>query len=196
MFKSVLNINSFIKRKKIMKKKNVIPYRGITKAEYLRVVDKFQDMHGYMTKLCYRGQDARGRDTSFVTGYLTRVEVPNKNFGTDKKVVVITYHPIAESELTSGRVDSRFNKAIAMNKAMSRGIRKIKKYIKENGSLADLESGSIIHAFRSPEEIPDQVLETWKNSGFDYKEYYNYIQVFENKIKKYYNDNEVLIVVV
>ena len=86
-----------------------------------------------------------------------------------------------------------------MNVVLTAGERKLKQYIKENGSLDNFESESILDCFVSVDDFKTLIANYEDNAEeavVMYAEYLDYIKAFENKIQKYYGDKEIKIVVV
>lgn len=174
------------------KKSNVKFARNVSKEQFQKLFDEFQSRHGYMTKLVEKF--TLGEEEPRIDGYLVRAEIPEyDNF------VAITFIS-SENDIQRAK-SSRFLKSIGMNVVLTAGERKLKQYIKENGSLDDFESESILDCFVSVEDFKELVANDYFGNATDervalYAEYLAYIKAFENKIQKYYGDKEVKIVVV
>lgn len=169
--------------------KTIVPSVGITKTEYQKLFNKFQDVHGYMSKLVNKG-------SNIICGYLVRSEISDKRIPEGKTLIAISYHPLHDNPAAGARINARFEKAIAMNKVMIGGKRAVNQWLKDHESLENISSGSVCQYFRDPDSDPEFVENIKKYYNFDYREFYNYIISFENKIKKYYNDKEITIIVV
>jgi hypothetical protein len=172
------------------KKSNVKFARNVSKEQFQKMFEEFQSRHGYMTKLVEKF--TLGKEEPCIDGYLVRAEIPEyDNF------VAITF---IRSENDVQRTKSaRFLKSIGMNVVLTAGERKLKQYIKENGSLENFKSESILNCFVSVDEFKELIADCWNNADERvamYAEYLDYIKAFENKIQKYYGDKEVKIVVV
>jgi len=173
------------KEREIMttKKSNIIFNKNISKEEYQNLFEQFKKYNGYMTKLIDK------RDNSII-GYLTRSEIPgHKNF------VAISFVPFSDYYYSSSR-NTRFVKSIAMNKVLNAGTRKLQKFVEENGSIKNFESETILSKIISPENLDEETKEYYNYNGNTYNDIYNYIISFENKIKTYYNNKQIKIVVI
>lgn len=172
------------------KKSNVKFARNVSKEQFQKMFDEFQARHGYMTKLVEKF--TLGKEEPHIDGYLVRAEIPEfDNF------VAITF--ISADNDVQKTKSARFLKSIGMNVVLTAGERKLKQYIKENGTLDDFESESILDCFVSVEDFKELIASYDDNSEeavVMYAEYLDYIKAFENKIHKYYGDKEVKIVVV
>lgn len=172
-----------------MSKKSTVKFaRNVTKEQFQKMFEEFQSRHGYMTKIVNNWCNEK----PFIDGYLVRAEIPEyDNF------VAITF---IRSENDIQRTKSaRFLKSIGMNVVLTAGERKLKQYIKENGSLENFKSESILNCFVSVDEFKELIADCWNDVDERvtmYAEYLDYIKAFENKIQKYYGDKEVKIVVV
>lgn len=158
----------------------ITPY--ITKDEYQRIYNNFLNNKGYMTKLVNKAMND-------VAGYLIRAEIPTKS--NEEKVVAITFIPNIKFN-----AKPRFIKAVGINQVLVGGKRKLKKLLKKYGEIDKIESESIISSFISPEDLNSIQISYFKDSNFSYNDFYNYIIAFENKIKKYYNNDNVKIIVI
>jgi hypothetical protein len=164
------------------KKSNIIFNKNISKEEYQSLFEQFKKHNGYMTKLIDK------RDNSII-GYLTRSEIPgHKNF------VAISFVPF--SDYYSSSRNTRFVKSIAMNKVLNAGTRRLQKFVEKNGSIKNFESETILSKIISPENLDEETKEYYNYNGSTYNDIYNYIISFENKIKTYYNDKQIKIVVI
>ena len=173
------------------KKSNVKFARNVSKEQFQKMFKEFQARHGYMTKLVEKF--TLGKEEPCIDGYLVRAEIPEyENF------VAITF--IRSDNDVQRTKSARFLKSIGMNVVLTAGERKLKQYIKENGSLENFKSESILKCFVSVDEFKELVAGYWENATDErvalYAEYLDYIKAFENKIQKYYGDKEVKIVVV
>lgn len=169
--------------------KTIVPSVSITKKEYQNLFNKFQSNHGYMSKLV-------NKSTNVICGYLVRSEISDKKIPGGKTLIAISYHPLSEKIAPGSRINAKFEKAIAMNKVMIGGKRAVNQWLKNNNSLDNIPEESICKYFKNPKEDPEFVESLKKYYGFDYQEFYNYVISFENKIKKYYGDKEITIIVV
>lgn len=172
------------------KKSNVKFARNVSKEQFQKMFEEFQARHGYMTKLVEKF--TLGKEEPRIDGYLVRAEIPGyDNF------VAITF--ISADNDVQKTKSARFLKSIGMNVVLTAGERKLKQYIKENGSLDDFESESILDCFVSVDDFKELIASYEDNSEESvemYTEYLDYIKAFENKIQKYYGDKKVKIVVV
>ena len=170
-----------------MTKKSTVKFaRNVTKEQFQKMFEEFQSRHGYMTKIVNNWIG----NYSFIDGYLVRAEVPEYN----NEYVAITFiHGDEDIEINKS---ARFLKSIGINTVLTAGKRKLDQFVKEHGSLDEFQSETILDYFASVDELKD-IAGVREDIDYDaYAEYLNYIQAFENKIKKYYGDKEIKIVVV
>jgi hypothetical protein len=155
----------------------------VSKSEFNKTFDKFLSNKGYMTKLVNKANND-------VCGYLIRVELPTNDNNT--KVVAISF--IANT--TINKISPRTLKTIGINHTLIGGDRKLKKLLKSVGDISKIESESIISQFNPPEFLNEAQLNYFKTNEFSYNDFYEYVIAFENKIKKYYNNDNIKIIVV
>lgn len=158
---------------------NIKINRYVTKETYQQLFNKFLDQHGYMTKLVNKA-------TNDLSGYLLRAEIPTEN--SDTKYVALTFIPNNKYNSTP-----TFLKSVGINKVITAGFRKIKNAIKSNTKL---ESDSLSNYFKAPAALSNDELKMFESENFSYNDFYNYILAFENKIKKYYKNQNVTLLVV
>jgi hypothetical protein len=166
------------------KKSDTVFSLNITKNQYANVFDQFVEQRGYMTKLI----DKFSWCAPITAGWLIRAEIPEY-----KDFIAITFAPnyIDRSH--------RFNKARGINRVMTAGKRKLDKWVKKNGSTESFMSESIMDKskyFITVDEFETEFPSASAEEKEKYKEFVDYILVFENKIQKYYGDKKVKIVVV
>lgn len=156
----------------------------INKDEFKNIFDEFQSQHGYMTKLFDKTNEVNYNPM----GYIMRAEIPGY-----PGFIALTYINANEYEYEHGKCSQRFIKAIGINKVLTGGQRKLKSYEKQFGSLAEFKSESILDEFkpvdRAKKEYPEELIAY-------YIDLLDYIKAFENKIKKYYNGENIKIVVI
>lgn len=136
-----------------------------------------------MTKLF----DKFSKKEPVTAGYLFRAEIPEFD-----NYIAISFIDNYDDELSS-----RFCKAVGINKVITAGNRKLKKFIKTYGSLDNFKSESILNKFKSLEQIHSE----YNNIVTDeylkkYSDFLDYVKAFEDKIKKYYDNKNVKIVVI
>lgn len=168
-----------------MSKSNSKFSKHITKTEFQKIFDEFQSYHGYMTKLF----DKMTYKKPVTAGYLIRAEIP----GFDN-YIAISFIPNFNDEMSS-----RFCKAVGIKKVLTGGVRKLNKFIKDHGSLEKFESETILSSFKTSKEISKYfILISDDGEKFikKYDEFLDYIKAFENKIKKYYNNDNIKLVVI
>lgn len=159
--------------------------KHISKAEFQKIFDEFQSYHGYMTKLFDKMTYAK----PVTAGYLIRAEIP----GFDN------YIAISFIQNFNDEMPSRFCKAVGIKKVLTGGVRKLNKFIKEHGSLEKFESETILNSFKSRKEILKYftiLSDDAEKFVLKYDEFLDYIKAFENKIKKYYNNDNIKLVVI
>lgn len=167
-----------------IKKSEIIFNKNVSNDEFESIFNKFSQNKGYMTKLLNKKDNE-------VIGYLVRAEIPEfKNF------VAISFVPCSNTHKYNQKMNQRFTKCVAMNKVLNGGIRKLTKYIKANGNVDSFESETILQNIIAPEHLYEDTLNYYKGDNFSYEDIYNYIIAFENKIKTYYNNKNIKIVVI
>jgi hypothetical protein len=161
-------------------KKSAIKFSEfITKNEYQELFKQFQERKGYMTKLYDKFSDNK----SAILGYLVRAEIPGfKDF-----IAVSAVGP------KDDKSSQRFIKAVAINKVLTAGERVLKHFIKAGGKLENWKSMSITDFMDSVDHQKTRFNEEYVQK---YAELIDYIKAFENKIKKYYNNENIKIVVI
>lgn len=155
----------------------------VSKSEFNKTFDKFLSNKGYMTKLVNKANNE-------VCGYLIRVELPTND--KNNKVVAISFI----ENTTINKILPRTLKTIGINHTLIGGDRKLKKLLKSVGDISKIESETIISQFNPPEILNEAQLNYFKNDEFSYNDFYEYVIAFENKIKKYYNNDNIKIIVV
>lgn len=166
------------------KKSEIIFNKNVSNNEFENIFNEFSKNKGYMTKLLNKNENE-------VIGYLVRAEIPEfENF------VAISFVPCPDIYKYNKKMNQRFTKCVAMNKVLNGGTRKLLKYIKEHGTVDSFESETILKNIIAPENLYKETLDYYKSDNFSYEDIYNYIIAFENKIKTYYNNKNIKIVVI
>ena len=163
------------------KKSETVFSLNITKNQYANVFDQFAEKNGYMTKLI----DKFSQDEPITAGWLIRAEIPAY-----EKFIALTFAP----NFTD--CSHRFNKACGINRVLTAGKRKLDKWVKKNGSIDNFVSESIMKYFVDVEDFEKEFSYTSAECKEKYAEFIDYVKMFEAKIKKYYGDKEIKIVVV
>lgn len=166
----------------------------VNKEQYKQLFNKFLSYHGYMTKLVNKA-------TNDLSGYLVRAEISIDTLIKDDsissidlidkletKYVAITFIPN-----NNPNYSPLFLKSVGINKVIIGGERKLKNYIKNK---IELTSDSILNYFKSPKDLTKNESKMFEGEGFTYQQFYNYIERFEQKIKNYYKDKNVVIFVI
>ena len=158
---------------------SIVAKLNMSKSEFNELYNEFLRSRGYMTKLV-------NKKINDVSGYLIRSEIDTIN---GIKFVAIGF----QSEFTFNA--NRFTKALGINRVLTGGKRKLKQLLKTINA-EDILSESILNKFKSPTELNELELDYFQTDDYSYSDFYNYIKAFEDKIKKYYNDEKVVILVV
>jgi hypothetical protein len=158
-----------------VKKSEIVFNKNISKEEYEKLFNEFSKNKGYLTKLM-------NKECNDILGYLVRAEIPGF-----KDFIAISFEPIFNNR-------PRFAKSIAINRVLTAGQRKLKRFMEESGDLNNFTSESILDSFDTPREYFESVPDDFVIDN--YAEIYEYISAFENKIKTYYNDNSNIKIVV
>lgn len=166
----------------------------VSKEQYKHIFDIFSSYHGYMTKLVNKANNE-------LSGYLIRAEIsiddiifddsiPSINLidKLETKYVAITFVPYVNKKHSPN-----FLKSVGINRVLVAGTRKLKNIIKNNKPLVN---DSILNYFNKPTELSKDYLKLFESEHFNYEQFYHYIEMFENKIKNYYKDKNVIILVV
>lgn len=156
----------------------------VSKEQYKQLFNKFLSYHGYMTKLVNKA-------TNDLSGYLLRSEIPLEKFvGVPDNNVYVAITFIPNNNPTYSPL---FLKSVGINKVLVGGERKLKNYLKNK---IELTCDSILNYFKEPKELSKNELKMFESDRFTYHQFYNYIERFEQKIKKYYKDKNVIIFVI
>jgi hypothetical protein len=148
---------------------------------------KFNELHGYYSK-CISCPINKSNviNQPNVLGYIVRCEVPNY-----PEYTSIIYEPIVDNN--GFRRDLKTVKYIAMERCIKSGERFLNKLKKEN-KLEEFNGNSIEDMFTNPQNLNETEKFFFSNTNFNYEEFFNYIQNFGNKVKKYYKDKNVKII--
>ena len=141
--------------------------KHIDKNEYQKIFKDFQNHRGYMVKLV-------NKNTNDIAGYLVRAELETMN---NMKVIALCYHQVLPTKGDRFCKNSRFNKAVAIERCLTGGQREIVRRCKYHDWEPELISESYIKA---PLE----------------EDFSDYIEAFEEKVKNYYGKDQKILTIV
>lgn len=152
--------------------------KNMSKLNYEFLRQRFQLRNGKLAKIV-----KTYKNYTYLAGYLVRAEIPCKDI--KNKIVALSYVPVYDL-----KTNKKFFKAIAMNKVIIGGERCLNKFLNNNYHLQTLSE-----LFN---ESNDQNTKDFMEMNLFYEdpEFFKYVKKFEEKIKKYYKNKNVLTIVV